>query len=823
MPAAAPALVGLLLTAAEVNALWVLAGTLATSFAVSMLFGTDLEDGSLDDRGHQINTRSTSETLPLIYGKCRVGINQVYIGTSGSNNKYLHIVGVIGEGPINGIVSEYGVPQVFLNDKLYNTYGGLVTYEFFTGSSTQTVCSTLNTAVPEWTDPLRYTSYIYVCLEYDRDKFSSIPDIEVVVEGLKVYNPITDTTAYSNNAALCTYDLLTRSSVRGGMGVSSDRVYETALDSAIDYCTDKGWTCNIPITDNQPVSDNLQLILNNFRGDLIYSPSEDKFKILFRDLDYESPAMDLDEDDLLAIPIVGESEGMSRPNALKVSFLNETNKYQVDTVIIPASDAPAGEDYRESEVKLYGLSTHQKAQEMGNYFLERLRWNKFITIHVKNRCWTLEPMDLIQLSYDNYGWSDKLCRVISMSINSDFTVTLNLIEEGEFLYDSTYNLTQDQWYDTSLPNPNADVEGVAGISCSEETYYYRNRTFTRWKIDFDPPDISDYPWWDYAEVWIKIGAGDWKFMTKSTDSYVIDPVEEGEIYYCKVRSVSIFGQKEDFEDAATVSTTIVGKTTSPSDLSSMTAVANGDSVSIFADPISDPDVESYEVRLGSTWGGGIFISMNKAPSIRLVGVRPGEHTFFMSPLDNAGNYSDTPVSSTVEVFIPAGYTSDSTWSWDFSTGTHSNTAQQTTSPGSVSDPVLKCSHTSGVLTGTWTSPTYDLTSIKDVRLWGDFRTTFSSAGTTWGGVVPSPDTWADIDVTTKSWKEIFGTDDNAGQIQAVLKYKELSGDAWSEIEFFQILCAEVSARYIAVEVTIVDPLDTTNLYLYKLNMSAYTW
>jgi len=78
----------------------------------------------------------------------------VFVGIDGADNKYLHIIGTVCEGEIEGLAEIDGVPQVYLSDKIYTDYGTSFTYEFFTGSPTQTVCATLQAAIPEWTDPL---------------------------------------------------------------------------------------------------------------------------------------------------------------------------------------------------------------------------------------------------------------------------------------------------------------------------------------------------------------------------------------------------------------------------------------------------------------------------------------------------------------------------------------------------------------------------------------------------------------------------------------------------------------------------------------------
>jgi len=797
----------------------------------------DLEMGK--GTGHLVNRKSTKETLPLVYGKVRVGINQVFIGTTGSDNEYLHIVGVIGEGPIEGIVTEASVAQLFLDGEIYTSKSAYVYYEIFTGTSTQTVCSTLNTAISDWTDPLKNTAYIYIRLKYDRDVWVKIPDITLTVEGLKLYDPTAASTAYSNNAALVAYDFLTRPSTRGGMGLdnwhaappATPRIDATALEACRSYCATKDWTFNAPISEQQYFIDNFQLILNCFRGGMIYS--ESKFKLRFKDLNHESQITSLALTDDNVVSVGGKStiqvrpkaKAFDRPNAVKAVFYNEDKKYIEDEYKLPDATALSDDgDYREKELMLLGLTDLDKIQAMCNYFLEYWRNGNAISLQATDEFFALEPWDWLGLTHTVPGYDDQDVRVVDMGLDpTGHSVTLVLDEEETSLYDDTYQASTQDWYNTTLPDPTAAVPSVSGVSHAEEVYNYRGRSFTRWKIDFSAPAASSYPFWDYAEIYLAIGesspsASDYKYITKSGGDYVLDPVEEGEIYFVKIRSVNIFGVREDFDSCYTVSTTIVGKTAVPSNLSAMTAVANGDSVSIFATPITDADIEGYEVRLGDAWDGGIFISFNKNCSLRLNGVRPGTHTFWMSPKDNAGNYSATPVSATVQVFIPPGFTELATygsWSWDFDgIGTHDNTEHTTYDSGDA----LKCSHTSDVLTGTWTSPTQDLNAVEKVRIWGDFLTAFSASATTWNGVAPGSTTWNDLGAAL-TWNEIFEPTE-AGQIQATLQYSTDNSN-WDEVDFFEILCAEVEARYIKVEITITDPTLDSNLYLKTLNMLAY--
>jgi len=865
----------------------------AVSYAANELFGPEPPKAKnrLANNPHLASTSSNDFLMKLLYGECRVGGNEVFRGVSGNDNQYLHIVWVAGEGPVEGVKEVDGVKQIFLDDQLYTDFGDLVHVEEFTGTADQTVNATLQAAFPEFQEPMRYSAGLYVRFKWDRDRLNTKPNITAVYQGLKLFDPHAGGDAvYSNKPALAGYDMLTRPSTRGGLGLDvwhgpvpgSPKITTSFVDDAADYCTTKGWTCNMPVYEDAAFSDNFSLVMACMRGAVVNSAGT--YKMLFRDLNYESVVMSF-TDDHIAMDERGVStleiesgSVFDLPNAIRVVYYNEEGsssgkfKYQLDDFVDTIDDGLSSDgDYREKEIQLYGLTSLDKVKAMANYYKERWRNAYLVRFQTGDRAMVLEPMDLIQVTSTYTGWTQKKLRVLQPPYEAESRmVQMVCIFEDVDFYDDVYNPGFIDFYETSLLSPNAAVPSVINTSVTERVYYYRGRSFTRLEIEFDPPPVTSYPYWDHAEVYVKVGeSGAYVHRTNSSTDYEIDPVQEGETYYIKLRSVNVFGAKEDFDSAALLSRTVIGKTESPSDLSSITAAANGDTVSIFADPVADPDIEGYEIRVGDAWVGGLFIAFEKYPSVRLIGVRPGTHTFWMSPKDNNGNYSDNPVSSTVTVFVPPGYTELATygsWTWDYDgVGTHDNTEHTTRNFNGVIEDTLMCSHeavdsgptldtvqlwtgseyddlqiydsgesqnedlqlatpqSAADLDGVYTTPAYDLGSLVRVRVWGDFITEFISNDTTFDGAMPYPTTFNDLDTQLGvgwTFNELFSPS-AASNIQATLYYSE-DGSNYNQIERCEIRCAEIYARYVYMKVKIVDPTDGSRLYLKELDMKAYT-
>ena len=787
------------------------------SAGASYLMSGKTPSQPMQQTGWQINLCSNVAPMPLIYGRCRVGINRVYTGTSYIGNLVLHVIGNIAQGPIEGIVEEDGVEQVFLDDNLHTKYKRLATYEFYNGTPNQDVCG-MKSSIAEWDDPKHYTAYIWMKLIFDENVFSGLPNISLVVDGKNdIFDPRDGgSVGYTRNPALIARDFIINV-----MGIDALRVDDASVEEAADYCDDKGWTCDYCFNADERAVDMLERILSTFRGALLFS--EDTYKIKFRDLNYETPVMEIDES--LVIEQSGATTLSIRqpsifdtPNAVRMRWTNPGKLYTDDDYQLADLEAQTRDGYvKEHQIDVPAITSTDNVMKMANYFLERLQINKTASLHSHSQTMLLEPHDLIWLTHSRPGWHKKIMRITGSSLANDGVVTLSLEEELTQFYDDTYEIAPEVFYDTVLPGPGQEVLQAANVTITEQQYDYRGRTFTRLLVNYEIP--GDYGWVDYCEAWLKIGEdGEWKYMTMSKDNYVIDPVEEGQTYYARIVPVSIWGSKADMDNAAIASHVVSGATGVPPDVTGLTATASGDSVSIFANEIASPDIFGYEVRSGESWTGGAMVGQNETPNIRLVGVRPGLLTLWIKAITNAGVYSANATGTQVTVFGPAHYSIIDSWYWDYDDiGTHDNTEHGTVS----GEDCLKCSHTGGVLAGTWTSPVYDLGEIITARIWGDFRIETVAGAMDWATVFGAADKWGDKLAGTTRWFQAWAPE-VVGGVKAKLIYGETSPPL-NEITGFELAAPEVSARYVQVEFTITDPNDGTHMCVKTLNMTAAYW
>ena len=598
------------------------------------------------DSGVRLNTRSTEEPVPVIYGQLKVGGNDVYITATGAQNNILWIVQTLSEGECDSIEAVGGVDQLWLGDKLYNEYGGNVSYYFHSGSATQTKDATLYAAKNEWADTLKNTCYVVWRLTYNKDYFQGIPRRNILLNGRKLFDFRTSVTAYSNNPVLCLYDYLTNS--RYGLGIASTNIDTATWTSAANYCDTKGWTLNYAINKSQLAHDVINIILLHFRGKLVWY--DGKFYLRYSDLNFESSVMSL-EDKHIAQGASGESSmfvtqpsRFKRPDAIRVAYIDTDKEYVTDYVTVGDTTGVV------KELKLPGCTNRQQASDLGVYELERQQLDRVVGGLFRDDALQLEAHDPVTLTTTALGISGQTMRVLDSQIQNNGLVALSLGYESTGLYDDDYNLDAEGVYNCSLPDINAEPPSVSNVVLTEDTYSYRLRTFTRVNVTFDLP--ADYPWLKHVEIWLSHDNATWEHLFNVTGDFQVDPVEEGVTYYLKFTTVSIWETRRTDAHSYVSSLLIQGRTDAPDSLASLSLLANGNAINLWAAKVSDADVELYEFRLGSSWSGSIFLAALRSPNLSLVGVKPGSHTFFANTLGNNGVYGETPRSQSVTLIDP---------------------------------------------------------------------------------------------------------------------------------------------------------------------------
>ena len=280
--------------------------------------------------GVKVNTRSTQQPIPIVYGRRRVGGNDVFGYTGGNENRWVWLVQTLSEGECDSIYQSDGVDQIWLGDKLWNheDYGDNVSYYFHSGSGNQTVNVDLNAVDEKWTDPMENTCYIIIRLYYDKDYFRGIPTRQIELKGKKVYDFRTDTTAWSDNPVLCLYDFFTNT--RYGMGYSASSIDIDSWTTVANYCDTKCWGLNYVVNLDQDAWSTVEEILDHFRGVLNWW--DGKFYLRYADLNDEASVMTIEDKHIYQTPDgkatikIQQPGRFNKPDGLRVKFVDKDRK-----------------------------------------------------------------------------------------------------------------------------------------------------------------------------------------------------------------------------------------------------------------------------------------------------------------------------------------------------------------------------------------------------------------------------------------------------------------------------------------------------------------
>ena len=479
-------------------------------------------------KGVTLSKDSNNNPIPVVYGKRQVGLTRVFVESSGSDNQYLYVAGILCEGGGSGITA---IDEVYVDDKLvvwngsltdgtlievsssdtnyYKDGQSLISIQGFFGLDNQPTSSLLDETT-SWTSDHKLSGLAYVALrfKYNQDAFSGLPEVRVTVRGKKIYDPRLDSTkggsgshredtastwAYSNNSSLVLLDYLRNS--RYGKGLPNS-TFETNYDSfktSANTCDTQvtpytGSATNINLFETNAVLDTEKKLIENVRELLvpmraIFNYTQGKYKIIIEGTG--SSQLLLTKDNVVSeVKIQGESKS-EKYNRVIGTYINPEKDYQSDTVSYPPFDDSAlavGDQHAtmlsedngtllERSFDMTQVTSSYQAEEICENILKRSRNNLKAEVTVTAEGLNLSIGDIVTATYDTAGFSVKPFRVMSLTINSDSTVTLGLEEHQDNFYTWESKGEAPTIADTVLPNP-FSVSAPASLTLGDQLIQY---------------------------------------------------------------------------------------------------------------------------------------------------------------------------------------------------------------------------------------------------------------------------------------------------------------------------------------------------------------
>ena len=664
-------------------------------------------------KGITISKDSNNNPIPVVYGKRQVGLTRVFVESSGTDNQYLYVAGVLCEGGGAGITA---IDEVYVDDKLVtfdgalsdgtirgvssadtNFYKGgesLISIQGFFGLDNQSASSLLDETT-NWTSDHKLSGLAYVALRFkwNQDAFSGLPEVRVTVRGKKIYDPRLDSTkggsgshrqdtsstwAYSANSSLVLLDYLRNT--RYGKGLPND-AFETNYDSfktSANTCDTQvtpysGATSDINLFETNAVIDSEKKVLENVRELLvpmraIFNYTQGKYKVIIEGSG--SSQLLLTKDNVVSeVKLQGESKS-EKYNRVIGTFTNPEKDYQSDTVSYPPFDDSAldpadqhatmlsddNNTLLERSFDMLQVTSPYQAEEICENILKRSRNNLKAEVTVTSEALNLSIGDIVTATYDTAGFSAKPFRVMSLAINSDSTVTLGLEEHQDNFYTWEEKGEAPTIADTVLPNP-ISVSAPASLTLGDQLIQYSDGvviTALDVTIGASPDNFVDYYQVEY------------KLSTDSTYqvsgqvkglNHRILNVIDGLIYNVRVKAFNTLGVQSSYTSATR---TIVGGIAPPSDVTDFSCNIIGGDAHLSWQQITDLDLAHYQIRYstqtsGASWANSVSLVEKVARPATSVTVPARVGSYLIKAVDKNGNLSSNETIIATNVVAIGNY------------------------------------------------------------------------------------------------------------------------------------------------------------------------
>ena len=442
------------------------------------------------------NEASSVAAIPIVYGRRLVGAKRIYLNVANSN-KDLHVVYAIAEGEASAI------RKVYLNDELAidftiaspaktgtvangesisgtdnvivaTKYQNKLTMNYKLGTSTQTAFST---PFAEWNTYAQAKGVVllYMVYNFDREVYTGVPQVTVEIDGKKirradnlavtysVYTHPTYTTSYGANPADVLLDYLTNPIY--GKALDDSEVDIQSFIDARSYCFQViqstfgstldpilRYALNGHVNPDETIYDNVNRILSTCNGFLIYSNGKYVLKINRERTTAEQTLSNLylfNEDNILGTYDVQLGSKNSRFNRVKMNYFDRDQKYNPNIVYLDDATylARDNNEVLEREVDLPMITDSRNATVISRIILRQSRYTMSINFTTTFQALQVEVGDIVRVSLNNLGFTNKLFRVMAMSIALDSTIKISAMEYD----DSIYTVTGDPLPEIPLP------------------------------------------------------------------------------------------------------------------------------------------------------------------------------------------------------------------------------------------------------------------------------------------------------------------------------------------------------------------------------------
>lgn len=640
-----------------------IATTIVTAWLTSALSPKPQRGGDFGVRGTLFNSREAVAAQEYVYGTVRKGGSITYIEATGNNNQYLHMIICLAGHEVSSI------GDVYINDDVVTldangfvtsqNWNSKIRVKKYTGSQTTPPADLLAESAQVNANFVgNGIAYLYVRMEYDPDTFpNGVPLFTAIVNGKKVYDPRTGTTAFSSNAALCIRDYITSS-----YGLADSSVDTTSFSASANICdenvtlsgggTEKRYTMHGVISAEQTPGDVLQRMMTSCAGTLFWGQGNWQLKAGY----YTAPVKTLTLNDLRGPISLQTRQSMADTfNVVRGTFNDAAQDYvtvdypQVDSLVFLDEDLNVSTPI---DLPLPFTTSAATAQRIAKLSLFRGREQMTLSADFGMAAFNVQVGDIIAFTNSRYGWTAKEFEVIGWTFFADtdagdLRVKLTLRETSSAAFDWTAEETAIIANNSNLPSA-WDVAPV-GISITSQTRVIFEK-LTNVIVANVTASASAVGFVERVEVQFKLhSATAWNSVgIGSPGLFEILDVGDG-LYDIRARAYNHLGVRGSWELYENYQ--VAGLADPPQDVTTFHGQVYGGTIALEWTPVPDLDLSHYKIRYALEEAGATYANATTAvekvprPGTNIVvPARPG--TYMIRAVDKTGN-SSTNYSSII--------------------------------------------------------------------------------------------------------------------------------------------------------------------------------
>jgi hypothetical protein len=427
----------------------------------------------LDFQGASENVGGELVNIPVIYGYRRITGPRVYTSTKAGNSKILYTAVAIGEGPITKI------HKLFINDEqvliadsgdgggaqvTQGTYGGILDYEIFFGNRTYNTITGTNSGpisdllteitgnaqdIRQFSASMAGIAYIVLKMNYvdQNSPYKNFPKITVEVSGRKLRNASTagygtEANVFQDaNPADVLLDYLTNTNYGRGMDASKiDFTSISALRSSLAFTiipfTNGAATprakCNYILETGRTVLDNVKDLCRQFGVVITLANGLYRFTPEYKT---STVVMTITNSHILNGYSITIPDLSVKFNRVSVSFPNSLDSFNqsVETMEDAAAISSDGK-ILDVTVDYSATTDPYQARNNAQTLLLKSRNQKTYNFTMTKEALRLTVGDVVIWDPENTEISTTYVRIISMSMNPDFTFAITAVTHADSFY-----------------------------------------------------------------------------------------------------------------------------------------------------------------------------------------------------------------------------------------------------------------------------------------------------------------------------------------------------------------------------------------------------